>query len=254
MSDDRMSAIAEYVRAHGDVRIDTLTEHFGVSRMTIHRHIERLARQGVLRKLHGAVTAQPSSIYESLYAYRAQSEPEVKAALARAALSEITPGLAVALDDSTTATALGPLLAQTAPLSVITNSLALMQTLAGVDDIALIGVGGDYAPTYNAFIGPGAEDALARLRVNVAICSASGIADGAALVQDGLVTRAKAAMLDAAERRVLLAASPKFGRIALNKLAPLTSFDAVYTDSRLAEATARSLRDAGVTLHIVEIS
>lgn len=254
MTQDRLAAIADHVRAQGEVRTDSLATHFGVSRMTILRHVDKLAQQGVLRKLHGAVTAQPSCVYESLHAYRVQFEPQIKTVLARAALAEIAPGQAVALDDSTTVTALGPFLEQIAPLTVITNSLALMHTLASADEITMIGVGGIYVPTYHAFIGPEAVDAIGRLRVNVALCSASGVRDGAALVQDGQVTGVKSAMLAVAERRVLLVSSGKFGRVALHRFASLDQFDAVYTDSRLPASDARALRDAGIALHLVDVA
>jgi DeoR/GlpR family transcriptional regulator of sugar metabolism len=68
--DNRLDEIANYVIEKGEVRIDELVTYFNVSRMTIHRHIDRLAQQGVIRKLHGAVSAQPSGIYESLFRYR----------------------------------------------------------------------------------------------------------------------------------------------------------------------------------------
>ncbi len=48
--------VFEVVTAAGEARIDDLVAHFGVSRMTIHRHVDALARQGMLRKLHGLVT------------------------------------------------------------------------------------------------------------------------------------------------------------------------------------------------------
>lgn len=254
MTPDRLTAIADYVRMQGEARLDALAEHFGVSRMTIHRDIDKLAQQGVLRKLHGAVTAQPSSVYESLYAYRSQADMATKAALAHAAMAEVMPGQAVLLDDSTTVAALAPMIADAAPLTVATNSLGLMQELAHRDEIALIAIGGNYAPTYNAFIGPDCEAALGRIRVNLALVSASGVADGVALVQDAQVTRAKAAMLAAAERRVLVLGSGKFGRIALNKLARLDAFDAVYTDTGLPASRARALRDTGVPLNLVDLS
>lgn len=252
MTSDRLTAIAEYVRTYGETRLDDLAEHFCVSRMTVHRDIEKLAQQGVLRKLHGAVTAQPSSVYESLYSYRSQSDTKIKAALARAAMAELTPGQAVAMDDSTTVGAMAAMISHAAPLTIVTNSLGLMQNLANQNEVALIAIGGTYAPTYNAFIGPGCEAALARIRVNLALVSASGVADGEALVQDAQVTRAKTAMLAAAERRVLMLASAKFGRIALNKLAQLADFHAIYTDTGLPPAQADALREAGVALTLVD--
>ncbi|MBN9045764.1 MAG: DeoR/GlpR transcriptional regulator [Rhizobiales bacterium] len=253
-SGSRRDQIAAYVTQRGEVRIDELAATFGVSRMTIHRHVEDLAHQGVLRKLHGAVSAQPSGVYESLFTFRQTRAPAAKQALAQAAMAEIEPGQAVLLDDSTTAGALGAFLPQVTPVTVITNSLGLIQMLAGVDGIDLIALGGDYHPTYNAFIGPLMQDALAGLRVNIAICSASAIAGGAALIQDAQVTRAKQAMLAAAARRVLLVDSSKFGAIALHKMADLNAFDAVYADDALAPETVSRLRDTGVALKLVPLT
>lgn len=81
-ADSRRQEIADYVIQRGEVRIDELVSAFGVSRMTIHRHAEALARQGVLRKLHGAVSAQPSGVYESLFRFRETQAAPAKRALA----------------------------------------------------------------------------------------------------------------------------------------------------------------------------
>ena len=130
-STDRREALAEHLMKVGYSRIDDLVAHFGISRMTVHRHIDALARQGVLRKLHGAVTVQPSGLYESAYRYRVNVAQEEKVALARAALDYVEPGQAVMLDDSSTAATLAGMLDKVAPLTVITNSLASADGPAG---------------------------------------------------------------------------------------------------------------------------
>ncbi len=248
----RRDEIAAMVIAKGGVRIDDLVQAFGVSRMTIHRHIEDLARQGVLRKLHGAVSAQPSVVYESAIAWRETHAAKAKAALARAALAEIQPGQSVILDDSTTVAAIGPHLHRIDPLTVVTNSLGMMQRLGGPEGPQLIALGGDYHPTYNAFIGHLCESALAGLHVNLVICSASGVSGATALIQDARAVRVKQAMLKAAARRVVLLDHTKFGKLALHRFAELTEFDAVYTDRGLPDDTADALRAAGVPLILVD--
>ena len=170
-ADERREEIAEYVIKLGQVRIDDLVEHFGVSRMTIHRHIDQLAHQGVLRKLHGAVTVQPSGLYESAFRYRVTVGRAEKDALARAAMDYVEPGQAVILDDSTTANAVAPLLLEVKPLTVITNSVSTAALLTNVDDIDFICLGGHYHRTYNAYIGIVCENAISRLRANVLIRS-----------------------------------------------------------------------------------
>ncbi len=252
-ADSRRQEIADYVIQRGEARIDELVSAFGVSRMTIHRHVEELARQGVLRKLHGAVTAQPSGVYESLFRFRETHAAAAKQALAAAVLSEVEPGQSILLDDSTTANALGRLLPQIMPLTVITNSLSLAGQLAGRDEVNLTLLGGEYHPTYNAFIGHICESALIRIRVNLLICSASAVAGTAALIQDPQVVRVKQAMLTAASRRVLLVDSSKFGKVALHLFADLTAFDLVLCDEGLPSETVHDLRAAGVNLKTVPV-
>lgn len=253
-SGSRIEDIANYVIAHGDVRIDELVSHFGVSRMTIHRDIDRLAEQGVLRKLHGAVTAQPSGIYESLFRYRETMATAEKQALAEAALAEIQPGQVVLLDDSTTANALAPMLAEAAPLTVVTNSVPASLSLRDCDGIDLISVGGDYHRTYNAYIGHLCLKALRSLRVDLLVCSASAIQGTAAFIQDQQVVAVKQAMMESAARRILLADHTKFGKTALHLLDDLTAFDAVYVNDALPVATAEALMAAGVNLKLVKTS
>ncbi|PZM14465.1 DeoR/GlpR family DNA-binding transcription regulator [Rhizobium tubonense] len=250
-ADERREDIANYVIKFGQVRIDDLVEHFGVSRMTIHRHIDQLAHQGVLRKLHGAVTVQPSGIYESTFRYRMTVGRVEKDALARAAMDYVAAGQVVMLDDSTTANAVAPLLLEVKPLTVITNSMSTAEHLINIDDIDFICLGGQYHRTYNAYIGILCENAISRLRADVLICSASAITGTTGFIQDQQVVRVKQAMMAAASTRVLLVDHVKFNKVALHVFEELTSFDTVLVTEGIGDAMAQQLEQAGVRLRIV---
>jgi DeoR/GlpR family transcriptional regulator of sugar metabolism len=250
-ADERREEIANYVIKLGQVRIDDLVEHFGVSRMTIHRHIDQLAQQGVLRKLHGAVTVQPSGIYESTFRYRMTVGRAEKDALARAAMKFIEPGQVVMLDDSTTANAAAPLLLDIKPLTVITNSMLTAELVAHVEDVDFICLGGQYHQTYNAYIGIICENSISRLRADVLICSASAISGTTAFIQDQQVVRVKLAMMASCTKRLLLLDHAKFDKVALNVFGDLTAFDAVLVTDGISDIASRQLQQAGVRLHIV---
>jgi DeoR/GlpR family transcriptional regulator of sugar metabolism len=251
-ADERREDIANYVIKFGQVRIDDLVEHFGVSRMTVHRHIDQLARRGVLRKLHGAVTVQPSGVYESTFRYRNTIGRVEKDALARAALDYVEAGRAVMLDDSTTANATASLLREVTPLTVITNSVSTATLLANADDIDLICLGGQYHPTYDAYIGIICENAIAQLRASLLICSASAVTGTTAFIQDQQVVRVKQAMIAASTKRLLLVDHSKFDKVALHVLDDLTTFDVVLVTDGLSDAHAKRLEQSGVTLRIVK--
>lgn len=250
---DRREQIADYVIQVGYARIEDLIERFRISRMTVHRHLDSLERQGVLRKLHGAVTVQPSGLYESGFRYRSTIGQAEKRALARAALDYVEPGQAVMIDDSTTTLAVAQLLPQVQPLTVITNGVASAEILTKADEIELICLGGAFNRTYNSYLGLLCEHMIAELRVNVLFLSASAVQGGTAFHQDQQVIRVKRAMMAVARQRVLLVDHRKFGGLALHKLADLTQFEAVVTTEGLPAAEIAQLEKSGIRLRVVPV-
>ena len=249
--EQRQERIAELVLKQPFIAAKDLAERFDVSLMTIHRDLDELEAHGVLRKVRGGATPQASSLFESNVRYRLTVASEEKQALARAALLQIEPGQAVLIDESTTGLALARLLPARVPLTVITNSLSVMQELRSVRDIKLIVLGGDYWPRHEAFCGLACEAAVSALRADVLFMSSTAISGGVAYQPDQDMAIAKRAMIAAAGRRVLLVDHSKFGRVALHRLAPLTAFDLVMTDDGIDDAGLRQLQEAQVAFEVV---
>jgi len=249
--EQRQERIAELVLKQPFIAAKDLAERFDVSLMTIHRDLDELEAHGVLRKVRGGATPQASSLFESNVRYRLTVASEEKQALARAALVQIEPGQAVLIDESTTGLALARLVPARVPLTVITNSLSVMQELRSVRDIKLIVLGGDYWPRHEAFCGLACEAAVSALRADVLFMSSTAISGGVAYQPDQDMAIAKRAMIAAAGRRVLLVDHSKFGRVALHRLAPLTAFDLVMTDDGVDAAGLRQLQEAQVAFEVV---
>jgi DeoR/GlpR family transcriptional regulator of sugar metabolism len=249
--EQRQERIAELVLKQPFIAAKDLAERFDVSLMTIHRDLDELEAHGVLRKVRGGATPQASSLFESNVRYRLTVASEEKQALAQAALLQIEPGQAVLIDESTTGLALARLVPARVPLTVITNSLSVMQELRSVRDIKLIVLGGDYWPRHEAFCGLACEAAVSALRADVLFMSSTAISGGVAYQPDQDMAIAKRAMIAAAGRRVLLVDHSKFGRVALHRLAPLTAFDLVMTDDGIDDAGLRQLQEAQVAFEVV---
>lgn len=249
----RQSRIADHVFEHGSAQIKDLTELFGVSLITIHRDLDELERQGMLRKLRGYVTAEPSSLFDSNVRYRLTAAIPEKEALAAFALTQVEPGQSVLLDESTTALMVAKLLPSKAPLTVITNFLLILDELNEVKGIDLISLGGEYLPFLVAFGGEVCQASLAAVRADVLFMSTSAVSGCVALHQDQRTMAGKRAMMTSAERRILLVDHTKFGRVALHKLAPLQDFDLVVVDSRIDAAVLDELRKCAVPVEVVPI-
>jgi len=199
----RRERIAEFVLGHDLVSAKDLAARFDVSVMTIHRDLDELEQQGVLRKVHGGATPQPSSLFESNVRFRLGTAKAEKDALARYALTLIEPGQAVLLDDATTTLALARLLLERTPLTVITNYLATMKLLSGVPGVRLIALGGEYRASHDSFVGVVCEHAIASLRADLFFMSTSAVSGGLAFHQEQEIVTLKRAMLAASSRSVL---------------------------------------------------
>jgi DeoR/GlpR family transcriptional regulator of sugar metabolism len=249
----RHEQIAEYVLREEFVAAKELARRFGVSLMTVHRDLDELEAQGLLRKVRGGATPQPSSLFESNVRYRQTLAGAEKQALARFALGQIEPGQAVMIDESTTGLTLARLLPERAPLTVITNSLTVVEELKHVRDIHLIVLGGDHWPRHEAFCGLACEAAVAALRADLLFMSTTAISGAIAFQPDSDFAIAKRAMIAAAARRILLVDHTKFGRVALHRLARLSDFDLVVVDEGIDEAGLRQLREARVEFEVVPV-
>lgn len=236
----RQQAIAEHVLSHGEASAAELAELFHVSLMTIHRDLDELERQGIVRKFRGGVTAQPSGVFESNVAYRKKSMRAEKRAIAAHAGGMIEPGMAVMLDDSTTALELAHQLKDITPLTVVTNFLETLNVLADTRGIHLMALGGDYDRLHDSFLGVSCIEAIQSLQVDICFTSTSAVSGAFAFHQEQHIVSVKRAMINAAARNVLLVDHSKLGRVALHRLVPLSAFDLIVVDSG---ASAEALRD-----------
>jgi DeoR/GlpR family transcriptional regulator of sugar metabolism len=249
----RQGLMTEYLLERGSVPIKELAREFDVSLITIHRDLDELERQGVLMKLRGRVTAQPSSFFDSNVRYRLRAAQREKEALARFALGQIEPGQSVMLDESTTALVLAGMLPEKAPLTVITNFSMILDELDGVRGIDLILLGGQYLPALDAFGGAVCEAALSALRADVLFMSTSAVSDCLALHQDQEIMRGKRAMMNSSKRRVLLVDHTKFDKVALHRLAHLRDFDLLVTDAGIDGSALDELQENSIHFEVAPL-
>lgn len=248
----RRQLIAEAVMAEGSMRIEDLVERFGISLMTAHRDLDDLAARGLLRKSRGIVSAAPTSLIESSDVYRDSRQAAEKTAIAAAAAGYIEPGQAVFLDDSTTVSRMVPHLGARVPLTVITNSLPMMNALRGISDLTLLGLGGQFQHWCSAFMGPVTTQEIRNLRADTAFMSLSAITDGMVFHQSPEMVETKRAMWASARTRVLLADHTKFTRRALHAMAPLDDFDMVIVDDGTPPALIERLRARGIDVVVAD--
>ncbi|MBB3612346.1 DeoR/GlpR family DNA-binding transcription regulator [Rhizobium sp. BK602] len=248
--EERQQSIINLLVEHKTVDLDNLAERFAVSKMTIHRDLDDLEQAGVLRKVRGGATIDAGTQFESDFRFRERQGHEEKLAMARAALDLVEPGMTVMVNDGSMAAVLGEMLLQRQPLTLITNNAAIIDRMKGENGITLIALGGIYSPKFNAFLGVVTEEALFRLRADIAFISTPAVSGRLVYHMDDNVVRTKRAMIASATRTCLLVNHQRIGHTALHVMADLADFDAVITDSAPQADILEQLNRDGVALTI----
>ena len=255
-SGQRRREILDLVQAKGSVRIEDLTDQFGVSTMTIHRDLDHLRDRGVLRKVRSGAEARPTDAFEHDVRYREQINVVEKEAIASAALAWVDQRVAIqaiALDDSTTTLRLLPLLRKRLPLTVVTNFLPAIDALATEPAARLTALGGEYNREFASFEGSAVVAALAELHYDVVFMSGPAVASGTCFHASRASANVKVAFMASAELRVLMVDSTKFRRRAVHRIAPLRDFDVVVTDDRLHPDELDELRASAAEVVVAPV-
>ncbi|MBC7724783.1 MAG: DeoR/GlpR transcriptional regulator [Burkholderiaceae bacterium] len=252
--EQRLTFVTELINREGFVGVDALAEVLGLSRMTVHRDLDQLQRDGVLRKVRGGASAHRSTKFESGVPFRSNQAVEQKRQIARAAADLASPGDVIILDASTTALEVLPHLLTQLPLTVITNFWTVLEKLEGKPDVNLVGLGGDYVHQYRAFLGVVCEKALGELYADVLFASVSALRGLDVYHQDQRIVSVKRAMMRSAGVRVLLLDHTKVGHGSLHRLGSVTEFTHVVVDTLVDAAVVDEIREAGVEVIVAPAS
>jgi DeoR/GlpR family transcriptional regulator of sugar metabolism len=238
----RRQAILRAVRG-GTAHVTALADEFGVSEMTVRRDLHALARDGKLERVRGGAVNVES---ERPFSEIAVERLEAKDRIGRAAAALVEDGETVMIDIGTTTLQAARHL-RGRSLTVITTNLAAYEELLPEPEIELVLPGGVVRRNYRSLVGMFAEDALRRLRADIAFLGTSGI-DADLAVWDTTMVEVpiKRAMIAASQRTVLLADAAKFDMDAMVRVCEASELDAIVTDERLAPKRRKALAREGV--------
>ncbi|WP_025155825.1 DeoR/GlpR family DNA-binding transcription regulator [Leifsonia aquatica] len=243
LTHQREAAIVERLHAVGSVTVEELARLLAVSGTTIRRDLERLELAGLLRRVHGGATV-PRAVEENPTG-NLDDDTREKEAIAVATAALIADGEVVLLDIGITTLRLARHL-RGRPVTVITNSLAVLDALRDDDTVSLVLLGGMVGSKPRTLVGPLTEESLERVRADVAVISSTGVKPDGAVVTD-LTQEAsiKGRMSRAADRTILVATATKFPGSGSYRIASITDFDVVVASSGADRATLELAAQGG---------
>ncbi len=212
--EDRRKRILELLQAmQKELRVEDLADMLGVSQLTIRRDLDELTQRKTIIRTHGGCLAVGRAALETEYHKKVAKNFELKRAIGSAAVERVQPGHHILLNDGSTTFHLGTQLLGWGPLTVTTNSLALITVLAVDPAITLQILGGTYTDAEYSLRGSLAERMLEDLHFDILFLGADAIdEEGRCMAATAEEARLTQIMIRRSSRRILLADHTKIGR------------------------------------------
>lgn len=249
----RHQKILDLLASSGEVQIQQLAHHFGVSTMTIRRDLEGLADEGLVERIHGgAILPRDGDVEPSLAKKQAAHQKE-KQEIATAALKWVVPGMSVILDAGSTTAAMAERLVEKAPLTVVTTDVGIAQYLSDFPDIQVFLTGGQVKGGVYRLEGEYTLHLLREVAADLAFIGCDGFTETHVYSNTMAQASLKQTIMTAAKERILLADASKFGKVAFSKVAALGQFSALVVDAAFGADARASLRQRGVVVEQLDI-
>lgn len=230
----RIDELEQYILEHRSVTMDTLCEVFSISKNTVRRDLEVLLGRGTVAKVYGGVIANESTTaipelvsFQERFNKNAQQKQQIGALAA----SFVRERDIIYIDSGTTTINLIDHLAHLSAVTVITNSVQIINKAMNYPGINLIVLPGTLKRNTASLIGSSCVEYLEDFNIVRAFmaCTAISLETGICNASTEEYSVKKAA-LKKSQKHYLLADSSKFGKTSLMTFGQISQFDYILTD------------------------
>ena len=235
LSATRKQKIKDLILERKSATVNELAQMFSVTDETIRRDLRSLEKEGVLLRSYGGAFVQTGVENLIDYTIRSTVYLEEKDFIAEKGRRFIQNGDVIFLDNSTTTFCLAKAV-QNMRLTVLTNSLPIVNLLAQKENIRLICTGGFFSMKELAFYGSKALKSLEEYYVDKAFfsCRTLSLEQGVTDSNDDLA-QMRRVIIQRSKEHYLLADHSKFNQTSFVSICGLDCLTAIITGSPLSQ-------------------
>jgi DeoR/GlpR family transcriptional regulator of sugar metabolism len=237
------------VEQEGRVMVAELSADFDVSEATIRRDLEELDGQGWVQRTHGGAVRIERAAKEPPMLQRIDEQRHEKQRIGMAAAALVNDGDTIFLGSGTTVLEIARYLPEGLNLTVITNSLSVVNELAERSGIEMIVIGGMLRQSELSMVGHIAEQAVREFRADRVFMGMRAIDARHGFTNDYLPeTMTDRAILNIAPKVIVVADHNKFGKVSSVLVGPVTLAHMVITDKATPMECVNELQEMGIEI------
>jgi DeoR/GlpR family transcriptional regulator of sugar metabolism len=243
----RIEDILRYIDQSQRVTVKSISDRFQISMATARRDLEILSSQGRIQRVHGGATSLRKAPPELSVYQRMNDESDAKKRIGRATAQLIHDGETIFLGSGTTVLEVARALADYENLTVITNSVLVLNELIEKPSITVVALGGILRRSELSLIGHIAEQSITDLNADKVIIGIHGIDPTQGLTNHYLPeTMTDRKILKMGKQVIIVADHTKCPRISIASVAPIKTINTLVTDTMTSDEFVQGLTEQGI--------
>lgn len=249
---ERHQKILELLKTNGIVSVNDLSKMLNVSSVTIRKDLGLLEEKKLLYRAHGGAIQIDPYIANRHVQEKEKQFPEEKKRIGCKAAELLSPNDAVIIASGTTVLALAQNIDPASRLTVLTSAMNVAMALINYDQVEVIQLGGIVRHTSTSVTGEYVERMLENFSCSKLFLGVDGIDLKYGLTTtNSMEASVNRAMIEAAQKTIVLTDSSKFGRRGFGKICNLDVIDHIITDSGVSSKIVKDLEDLGIKVSVV---
>lgn len=229
---ERKAEILAILQQDKSVLVAELSQKYKVTEETIRRDLEKLEREGYVKKTYGGAVLNKNTNIDIPFKIREKTNKKEKQVIARLVEELVEDGESLMLDSSSTSLMVARNLKQYRSLTVITNSVEVLLELSTSKNINVISTGGVLRESALSLGGKNAERMLRNFNVDKAVLSCKGVNMLKGITESNEVeAEIKRTMRECSKQTIWAIDSSKFDNISFVTFTDFKTGDTVVTDS-----------------------
>jgi DeoR/GlpR family transcriptional regulator of sugar metabolism len=249
--DERLNEIINILEQEGKVYVKELSERFNMSEPMIRKDLQRLEKEGKLKRTYGGAILERKKAESSNIESRLIKNKDIKSQIAEKAYEEINDGDMIFLDISSINYLLAKLISErNKKVSIVTNMVEITSLFSNNSNTEIICIGGMYNKELGGVIGSAAIENILKYRTDKAFIGSCGVN----LYEENISNfnleegNTKKAIMKCSKRVYIVIENEKFNFDGSYNFAQITDINAIITDGKPDNKITDILENNNITL------
>lgn len=249
--EERLNKIIDILKEEGRVYVKDLSERFDMSEPAIRKDLQRLEKEGKLKRTYGGAILERGKSESSSIQTRLIKNTSIKNTLIEKAFNEIKDEEVIFLDISSINYLLAKLIIErNKKVTLVTNMVEISALINDNVDTELLCIGGTYNKILGGVIGSTAIENISRYRADKAFIGSCGVNVHESTLSnfDLEEGNTKKAIMNHSKKVYALIENEKFNLDGSYNFAKLEDIDTIITEEKPDKGIIKILDESGINI------